>query len=75
MPLLIRAMEDPDPMIRGQAAAAVRKMMRADYYFRATDPPEQHSEVIARIKRDWEGYLRNKTPQPAASSGTQAGPQ
>jgi hypothetical protein len=57
MPVLLRAMEDPDPMIRGQAAAAVRKIM------------------IATIKRDWEGYLRYKTPQPAASSGSQAGPQ
>ncbi len=75
MPVLLRAMEDPDPLIRGRAAAAVRKIMGADYYFRASDPPQRRNEVIATIKRDWEGYLRYKTRGPAASSGSRAGPR
>ena len=75
MPVLLRAMEDPDPVIRGRAAAAVRKIMGADYYFRAGDPPKRRKEVIATIKRDWEGYLRYKTRRPAASSGGRAGPR
>lgn len=73
MPALLRAMEDPDPVLRGRAAAAVRKIMGADYYFRAGDPPERRKEVIATIKRDWEGYLRYKSGRPAASSGSRAG--
>jgi HEAT repeat protein len=68
MPALLQAMEDPDPVIRGRAAAAVRKIMGADYYFRADDSPQRRKEVLAVIKRDWEGYLRYKNRQPAASA-------
>ncbi len=73
MPMLLRAMEDPDPVLRGRAAAAVRKIMGADYFFRAGDPPERRKEVIATIKRDWEGYRRYKSDRPAANSDGQAG--
>ena len=75
MPALLRAMEDPDPLIRGRAAAAVRKIMKANYYFRAGDSPERRKEVIDRIKKDWEGYLRYKNRQPAASSDGPRPPQ
>jgi len=68
MPALLQAMEDPDPVIRGRAAAAVRKIMGADYYFRAGDSPQRRKEVLAVIKRDWEGYLRYKNRQPTASA-------
>ncbi|MHC4181242.1 MAG: HEAT repeat domain-containing protein, partial [Planctomycetota bacterium] len=50
MPALLRAMEDPNPAVRGRAAAAVRKIMKADYFFRANDPPERRKQVIAIIK-------------------------
>ncbi len=75
MPALFRAMDDPDPLIRGRAAAAVRKIMGANYFFRATDSPERRKEVIDRIKKDWEGYLRYKNRQPAASSDGPGPPQ
>ena len=60
MPALFRAMEDPDPLIRGQAAAAVRKIMKANYFFHATDSPQRRKEVIDRIKKHWEAYLKHK---------------
>ena len=60
MPCLLTAMEDEDPVIRGRAGAAVQKIMKADYYFRAEDPPKRRAEVLAEIKRVWEGYLRHK---------------
>lgn len=74
MPVLLRAMEDPDPVLRGRAAAAVRKIMGADYYFRAGDPPKRRKEVIATIKRDWNGYLRYKSGRPVTASDGRAGP-
>jgi HEAT repeat protein len=75
MPALLQAMEDPDPVIRGRAAVAVRKIMRADYYFRAGDSPERRKEVIAAIKRDWEAYLRYKNRQTTASADNRGLPQ
>ncbi len=75
MPELLQAMEDPDPLIRGRAAAAVRKIMGADYYFRAEGSPARRKEVLAIIKRDWEGYLKYKTGPAAASSASRGAPQ
>jgi len=60
MPSLLRAMEDSDPLIRGRAGAAVQKIMKADYYFRAEDPPHRRAETLAEIRRVWEGYLQHK---------------
>lgn len=68
MPLLLKAMEDPDPLIRGRAGVAVQKIMKADYYFRAEDPPHRRAEVLAEISRVWEGYLRYKR---ASAAGDQ----
>ncbi len=58
MPLLIEAMEDPDPLVRGRSGVAVQKIMKADYYFRANDPPEKRREALAKIRTAWEGYMR-----------------
>ena len=75
MSALLESMEDPDPVIRGRAAAAVRKVMGADYYFRADDPPQRRKQVIAIIKKQWEGYLRSKNRQTTASSDSRGLPQ
>jgi HEAT repeat protein len=75
MPALLRAMEDPNPAVRGRAAAAVRKIMKADYFFRANDPPERRKQVIAIIKGHWEGYLSYKNRQPAISAGSRGAPR
>ena len=60
MPLLLEAMEDPDPLVRGRSGVAVQKIMKADYYFRANDPPERRRQALAKIRIAWEGYVRHK---------------
>lgn len=74
IPALLRAMEDPDPVVRGRAGAAVRKIMKADYRFRAADPPERRTEVLANIKRDWEAYLEYKRSPATAGANKQSVP-
>lgn len=54
VPEVFKAMEDPDPAIRGRAGAAARIIMGADFYFRANDPPEKRAEIIAVMKREYE---------------------
>lgn len=50
LPKLFEWMEHPDARVRGKAASAVSAIMGADYFFRASDPPEQRAETLARIK-------------------------
>lgn len=56
LPRLFELMEDPDPRIRGKAAAAVRKIMGSDYFFRANDPPEQRAETLRAIRHTYEQF-------------------
>lgn len=58
MPALVEALEHPDPLVRGRAGAAIRKMLGRDYLFRANDPLEKRREAIANIRRDWRGFKR-----------------
>mgnify|MGYP000454058467 CR=1 FL=1 len=50
LPKLFDWMEHPDARIRGKAGSAVSVIMGADYFFRASDPPEKRAETLARIK-------------------------
>ena len=50
LPQLFELMEHSDPRIRGKAGAAASRIMGADYYFRADDPPQQRAEVLTRMK-------------------------
>ncbi|MHC4181327.1 MAG: hypothetical protein ACYSWU_27840 [Planctomycetota bacterium] len=54
LPKLFKLMEHPDPRIRGKAGAAASKIMGADYYFRADDPPQERAKVLARMKDIYE---------------------
>ena len=56
MPALVEALEDPDPLVRGRAGAAVRKMLGRDYLFRANDPPARRRQAVDNIRRDWRGF-------------------
>lgn len=56
VPVLLQAMEDPDPVIRGKAAVAVGKIMKADFYFRAEDPPKRRAEILQLIRTEWERF-------------------
>jgi len=58
--LLLDAMEDQSPLVRAQAAVAVKKILGADFYFDPNAPPAQRDEVIAKYRSLWEAW-REKT--------------
>ena len=51
MPTLIKAMADRDPLVRGRAYAAVRRIIQMDIGFRANDPPQKRQAMIARLRK------------------------
>jgi hypothetical protein len=53
IPNLFELMEHPDRQIRGKAGAAVRRIMGADYYFRAGDPEAKRKEKLDMMKRTY----------------------
>lgn len=72
LPRLFQLMEDPDPRIRGKAGAAARKIMGADYYFRADDPPAERAAALARMKAIYEqmkpdlpGFYEGRKQEPS----------
>jgi HEAT repeat protein len=50
MPELLTAMEDPDPYVRGQAGAAVAKILRLDMGFKANAPEDERARIIADLR-------------------------
>lgn len=54
LPTLVQLLEHPDSEVRGQAGVAVRKILGADFGFRANDPPDKRAKAVAHIKRDLE---------------------
>ncbi len=61
-PILIDALEDPDPRVRSQAGASLDKIIGVKLGFRATDP--KRDRVIEKIRAWWPrfyaGYLARK---------------
>ena len=53
MPQLVAALDDPNPHVRGQAGAAIRKILGRDYHFRANAPNRR--EKAAEIRAVWPG--------------------
>jgi len=49
--ILIGELEHPDPLVRGRAGAALRKIMKVDFNFRAHDPADRRAAAIAHIRR------------------------
>ena len=43
--------EDPSPLIRGRAAAAVQKIFGADYHFKADGPEAERRAMVNTWKR------------------------
>jgi hypothetical protein len=66
MPLLLDAMEDPDARVRGRAGAAVRRILGADFFFRAEDPPDRREETLGRIRDHWEAWKTSMSESPPA---------
>ncbi len=58
MSLLFAVMDDDNPMVRARAGAAARKIMNADYGFRADDPPARRRGCTTEMKRDWESFVK-----------------
>lgn len=52
-PLLIAALEDPSPLLRGRAAQALNRIAAEDFRFRARDPLKKRQQKLQRIKRKW----------------------
>jgi len=51
---LIHQLQDPVPLVRGRAAAALRHILGTDFYFRAADPESSRTAAIDGIRRYWE---------------------
>ena len=51
VPELIDALEDEDATIRGRANAALRKIFKANFFFKANDPPEKRAKIVAYIRK------------------------
>jgi HEAT repeat protein len=51
VPALIEALEDPSPLVRGRAYAAIRKIYQLDVGFRANDEPAKRQAAIVRIRQ------------------------
>jgi len=60
---LIDQLDDPSPLIRGRAAAAVRHILGTDFYFRAEDPPPKRKTAIDGIRRYWQSRKDNPPGQ------------
>lgn len=51
VPLLLEALEDADPRVRGQANAALIKIYETDFGFRANDPPAKRASAVATWRK------------------------
>jgi len=67
MPALLHALEDPDPLVRGRAYTAVRRIIQLDVGYRANDPPAKRAKAIARLRKLYphlrarhEAYIRRQ---------------
>ena len=54
MPQLVAALDDPNPHVRGQAGAAIRKILGVDFHFRAD--AANRREIAAKIRKMWPGF-------------------
>jgi HEAT repeat protein len=54
IPELLKAMEDPDPYVRGRAGIAVRRILQVDLGFRAEAEPEDRLEKIGSYREHWQ---------------------
>jgi hypothetical protein len=54
LPTLFELMDHPDPLVRGRAGAAVKKLMGSDYGFRAKLSQEKRREIIEKIRGQYE---------------------
>ena len=58
---LFAALEDPSPLVRGRAGAALMRMLGRQRDFRADAPPEERQHFIRLLRGDWE-EMKDKAP-------------
>ena len=63
VPELLRLCDDPSPLVRGRAGAAVTNIIGMDFFFKADDPPEQRKAVIESMRRAYEQMRRHPPPE------------
>jgi hypothetical protein len=56
--LLFAAMDDESSLVRSRAGVAVSKIIKADYGFRADDPPAKRRALLKGMKRDRENCVK-----------------
>jgi HEAT repeat protein len=63
VPELLRLCEDPSPLVRGRAGAAVTNIIGMDFFFKADDPPEKRKAVIESMRRAYDQMRRYPPPE------------
>jgi HEAT repeat protein len=63
VPELLRLCDDPSPLVRGRAGAAVTNIIGMDFFFNANDPPEKRKAVIESMRRAYEQMRRFPPPE------------
>jgi HEAT repeat protein len=63
VPELLRLCDDPSPLVRGRAAAAVTNIIGMDFFFQADDPPPKRAAAIASMRKAYETMRRSPPPK------------
>jgi HEAT repeat protein len=53
-PRMFDLLNDPDPMVRGQAGAALTAMLGEEYFYSAEDPPQKRRAIEATMRKRFE---------------------
>jgi len=61
MDLLLSALEDESPLVRGRAGVAVARMIGRDYHFCPHESAQQRAAVVKKIREYWQ--LMDGSPQ------------
>jgi HEAT repeat protein len=56
-PMLLAACEDPDPLVRGRAGAALVPILSQNFHFKAEDPLPVRKVKIRNMRKSYEGLL------------------
>jgi hypothetical protein len=63
VPELLRLCNDPSPLVRGRAGAALCEILGADFPFEADLPAAQRAEVIDAMRRMYDQMRRHPPPK------------
>lgn len=75
MQTIFRALEDPDPMVRARATAAVTRITGRRYETYVNGTPQQRHEAAANIRRQWAADEKSTREYYAGKQKTKGTPQ